>query len=108
MCRASPTSLVVTFEAFKRGSRLSLGDALCMEFRIACRLTMRSTDFHEGVRCRLIDRHSTPTWKPSDLDGVDKQAVIQRYFEPFLPGEEVELNVNDQAKHMAMAVTSKL
>jgi hypothetical protein len=77
-----------------------------MEFRIACHFTMRATDFHEGIRCRLIDRSSTPSWQPSTLEEVDVDAVIHKYLNPFLPGGETELNLREEVKRMA--VTSRL
>jgi enoyl-CoA hydratase len=69
----SPISACVIHEQLQRGARLSRTQAFEWEFQLsmAC---LRSGDFFEGVRSRLVEKGSAPRWRykhpaevPSDL-----------------------------------------
>jgi enoyl-CoA hydratase/carnithine racemase len=77
----SPTSLKVTLEGLRRGSKLtSIKDDFVMEFRMVQGI-MRNHDFYEGIRARLIDKDNTPQWKPPTLEEVTPDMVAS-FFEP--------------------------
>jgi enoyl-CoA hydratase/carnithine racemase len=77
----SPTSLKVTLEGLRRGSRLrNIGDDFVMEYRMSQGF-MRNHDFYEGIRARLIDKDNRPQWKPSRLEDVTDDMVAS-FFEP--------------------------
>ncbi|KAG2374183.1 hypothetical protein C9374_011020 [Naegleria lovaniensis] len=78
--RASPTSLLVTFEALNRGKKSnSLKQVLDMDKILCTHLTVRH-DFLEGVRAVLIDRDQKPKFKPATLEEIDEMALVQEVF----------------------------
>ncbi|MFC5386392.1 enoyl-CoA hydratase/isomerase family protein [Aquamicrobium segne] len=76
----SPTSLAVTWSALTQGARLSMEACMSMEFRIANRM-LEGHDFYEGIRAVLVDKGSTPDWRPVKLDDVG-EAAVAAYFAP--------------------------
>ena len=79
--KASPSSLAVVFEQFKRASRQTDKKSLFeMEAVIAMNMSCRF-DFPEGVRALLIDKTKDPQWKPGHVDEIDPEEV-QKYFIP--------------------------
>lgn len=77
----SPTSLKVTLEGLRRGSRLqNISDDFVMEYRMSQGF-MRNHDFYEGIRARLIDKDNRPLWKPSRLEDVTDD-MVAAFFEP--------------------------
>lgn len=84
----SPTSLGVTFRQITTGSTLSMDECMRMEFRIVNRM-LSGHDFYEGIRAVLIDKGSTPKWRPATLDELDP-AAIDAYFAP-LPDGDLDL-----------------
>ena len=72
MRAASPTSLAITFELFRRGSKLTLAQCLEMEYQLALRVA-RSPDFLEGVRAMVIDKDRTPRWNPSRVEDLQRE-----------------------------------
>lgn len=79
--KASPSSLAIVFEQFKRASRQKDRKTLFeMEAVIAMNISCRS-DFLEGVRALLIDKTKDPKWKPSHVDEIDPEE-IEKYFIP--------------------------
>ncbi|TPI41205.1 enoyl-CoA hydratase/isomerase family protein [Mesorhizobium sp. B3-1-9] len=76
----SPTSLNIAWRQISAGSTLSMDECMRMEFRILNRM-LAGHDFYEGIRAAIIDRGSTPKWRPAGLDEVDA-AEIDAYFAP--------------------------
>lgn len=75
MMRAgSPTSVLASFEAIRRGAGQSLEACLNLELALMRRMTQRP-DFLEGVRAMVVDKDRTPRWSPATLDAVDPGAV---------------------------------
>ena len=75
---ASPTSICVGFEHFRRGRGRSFAETLAVDLVLA-KAFVRGHDFAEGVRAALIDRDRRPEWSPASLDGVSP-AMVDRYF----------------------------
>lgn len=75
----SPTSLELSFEAYRRGASLSLNQCLQMEYRIVNRILEMDPDFLEGVRAILIDKDRNPTWSPSRLADIDHDAIAAHF-----------------------------
>lgn len=84
----SPTSVGVAFRQITAGSTLSMDECMRMEFRILNRM-LSGHDFYEGIRTVLIDKGSTPIWRPATLDELDP-ADIDAYFAP-LPNGDLDL-----------------
>ena len=74
----SPTSLKLSYAAYKYGAALEFDDVLKMEFRVVSHL-MENNDFFEGVRALLIDRDNAPKWSPSTVAQV-ADSTVERYF----------------------------
>jgi enoyl-CoA hydratase len=71
----SPTSLRLTHELLKRGSRSeSLQNCLVNEFRVACCL-LQSHDLFEGIRAAIVDKDRRPHWSPATLAQVHDETV---------------------------------
>lgn len=70
----SPTSLCIAREQMRRGTNLSLAEAILAEYRLVTRL-MQSNDFYEGVRAVIIDKDGKPAWRPARVEEVDLEAV---------------------------------
>ncbi|MEZ5804768.1 MAG: enoyl-CoA hydratase/isomerase family protein [Rhizobiaceae bacterium] len=85
MATRSPTSLKVTFRQIKAGAMLSMEECMEMEYRILRRM-LKGHDFYEGIRAMLVDKGSTPQWRPSSLDAVSEPEV-DAYFAPLPDGE---------------------
>ncbi|RST87367.1 enoyl-CoA hydratase/isomerase family protein [Aquibium carbonis] len=81
----SPTSLLVTLRALLFGGMLDMDECMRMEFRILNRM-LTGHDFYEGIRAALIDKGSTPAWRPARIEDVEP-AAIEAYFEPLAGGE---------------------
>lgn len=88
MEKASPTSLMVTFELMRRATaaaaskKFTLGQALQIDYRVARRF-VAGGDFFEGVRAVLIDKDLSPKWRPAP-----SPAEVAEYFEPMPKGEK--------------------
>jgi enoyl-CoA hydratase len=79
LAQMSPTSLCVSFEALRRGARMTLPECLAMELRLTRGVT-RHPDFAEGVRAQVIDKTRDPKWTPATVAEVDP-AHIAALFE---------------------------
>lgn len=84
----SPTSLKITYRQICEGAQLDFDECMKLEFRMTNRI-VAGHDFYEGVRAVVIDKDQSPTWSPSDLEGVSTQAV-NAYFET-LGDDELQL-----------------
>jgi enoyl-CoA hydratase len=84
----SPTSLHVAWREIGAGQTLSMDECMKMEFRILNRM-LAGHDFYEGIRAAIIDKGSTPQWRPANLDAVSA-ADTDTYFAP-LGERELEL-----------------
>lgn len=83
--KKSPTAMVVTAMAIRKGADMEFGDVMRQELRISVRC-LTGKDFYEGVRAVIIDKDNDPKWRPATLGGVG-ELRIERYFEP-LPAEQ--------------------
>jgi enoyl-CoA hydratase len=79
--RRSPVSLCVALEAVRRAAKLeTLEDVLRQEHRTTMG-SLRSHDFVEGVRAKVIDKDRNPKWSPASLAAVTP-ADVEAYFAP--------------------------
>lgn len=77
--KASPSSLAVIFEQFKRAKKEQDLKALFeMETLIAFNISLRP-DFKEGVRALLVDKTKDPKWNPASVHQLDAEE-LQQYF----------------------------
>ncbi len=81
----SPTSLNVAWRQISAGLTLSMDECMRMEFRILNRM-LAGHDFYEGIRAAIIDKGSTPQWRPASLDAVES-ADVDAYFASLGEGE---------------------
>jgi enoyl-CoA hydratase/carnithine racemase len=70
----SPSSLLWSFAALRRGEGLSLRDALAAELAMTRHVT-RHPDFAEGVRAMVVDKDRQPRWSPDRIESVDPGAI---------------------------------
>lgn len=84
----NPFSMKVIHEHIKRGAGLDLKENLRNDFRLSQRF-MRGTDFFEGTRCVLVDRHDKPRWVYPTLEQVPREEV-EKYFEKLPPNLELK------------------
>jgi enoyl-CoA hydratase len=94
----SPTSLKITHRHVQHARTLDLRATLIQDYRLACRC-LEGEDLYEGVRAVLIDRDSTPRWKPVHLQDVS-EPMVEAYFAPL--GEK-ELELPSRAKMQAFS-----
>jgi len=62
MLQGSPLSVAIVWEQLLRGARLSRTQAFEWEFHLSMSC-LRQGDFLEGVRARLVEKHSAARWK---------------------------------------------
>ena len=70
----SPSSVMWSFAAVRRGAGLSLRAALAAELLLTRHVT-RHADFAEGVRAMVVDKDRQPRWSPARIEDVDPAAV---------------------------------
>lgn len=70
----SPTSIAVALHQVRIGGSLSFEDCMRIEFRIVSHI-LTGHDFYEGVRSVLIDRGTTPAWRPARLEDIAPGAI---------------------------------
>jgi len=81
LSQMSPTSLKVTLEGLKRGSKAqNIGEALQMEYRMSQASMREGSDFYEGIRAALVDKDGKPKWNPASLEEVTER-IVASYFE---------------------------
>jgi 3-hydroxyisobutyryl-CoA hydrolase len=80
--KMSPTSLKLTLEGLRRGSKMeSVGEDLQMEYRMSQSCMRPGSDFYEGIRAVLVDKDHAPVWNPASLKDVTDE-MIESYFAP--------------------------
>ena len=89
--RKSPFALALTWAQLRRGRRLSIEEALRLEFRMVHRV-LAGQDFAEGVRALLIDKDRRPCWRHAGLGQVTA-AELEDCFAP-LPGGGGDLDLD--------------
>ncbi len=72
---ASPSSVLWSFEALRRGAGRTLEQCLQDELALTRHAT-RHPDFLEGVRAMVVDKDRTPRWSPSRMEDVDTAGII--------------------------------
>ncbi len=70
----SPSAVMWSFAAVRRGAGLSLRDALAAELALTRHVT-RHPDFAEGVRAMVVDKDRQPRWSPDRIEAVDPAAI---------------------------------
>ena len=83
--KRSPTSVKVAFRQIRAGANLSMDACMRMEFRILTRM-LAGADFYEGIRAAIVDKGSTPVWKPATLEEV-ADAQVDAYLAPHGSGD---------------------
>ena len=79
-----PLSAHLLWAQLERARRLSLAEALRMEYAMSLNCC-RHPEFAEGVRARLIDKDHTPRWRWPEVEQVP-DAVIDAHFQPTWEG----------------------
>jgi len=77
----SPTSLKITLEQLRRGTKLDLADCLRMEYRLVNQV-LQAHDFYEGVRATLIDKDNQPKWQPKELANISVNSIDEYFAAP--------------------------
>jgi enoyl-CoA hydratase len=90
MHRASPASLAITFELFRRGSTLTLEECLEMEYQLAIRVC-KTPEFLEGVRAMVIDKDRTPRWTPPSVEQLSGASLEKLWGEIDVSRNELRL-----------------
>ncbi|KAF7037778.1 hypothetical protein CFC21_048076, partial [Triticum aestivum] len=96
MRRSSPTGLKITLRSVREGRKQSLQECLKKEFGLTMNI-LRSVitgDVYEGIRALSIDKDNAPKWSPATVEEV-KNEDIDRVFEPFTSGHELQVPSDD-------------
>jgi enoyl-CoA hydratase/carnithine racemase len=83
MLAGAPGSLALAYALFQRTRRLSLAQAIRLEF-IVCLQCCARHDFAEGIRSLLIDKDQTPHWQPALLADVTPESVERLFQDPWI------------------------
>lgn len=73
----SPQSLLITWEAFKRGLQKTLAEVLQQDLQLA-KHCLQNKDFYIGVKACLIDRNE-PVWSKESIESYT-QDMIDEWF----------------------------
>ncbi len=76
--RKSPLACCVSFEALRRGAKMTFREAMTQELDISLNF-LKTQDFYEGIRAQLIDKDRNPGWSHEDAASV-QESHIQRLF----------------------------
>jgi 3-hydroxyisobutyryl-CoA hydrolase len=79
--KMSPTSLMVTLMALRRGEKMNFIDCFDMEYRLSTQF-LKTPDFHEGVRALLVDKNNDPRWNPNweQMDTLKESQLEKQFF----------------------------
>ena len=77
--RASPLSVLVTFEYMQRARTMSVQEVLNLDYALSQNF-LSDPDFPEGIRAQVIDKDKDPQWRFSYLTDVPS-SVVRAYFE---------------------------
>ena len=72
----SPSSVLWSFAAIRRGAGLTLRDSLAAELKLTRTVTAHP-DFAEGVRAMVVDKDRTPHWSPATIEAVDSARIAE-------------------------------
>ncbi|MBX5472648.1 MAG: enoyl-CoA hydratase/isomerase family protein [Acetobacteraceae bacterium] len=78
MRRASPASLLWSFEILRRGVHSELAQCLKTELALS-RHVSRHPDFAEGVRAMVVDKDRNPRWSAASVEKVDPAAIAAMF-----------------------------
>ena len=70
----SPSAVLWTFEAIRRGAAMTLRGCLAAEFALTRHISVHP-EFIEGVRAMLVDKDRTPKWAPGRIEDVAPAAI---------------------------------
>lgn len=88
-----PLTAHLVWEQLRRARRLSLAEALRMEYAISLNCC-RHPEFAEGVRARLIDKDNRPHWHWPDVAAIPA-SVVEAHFAPVWEGEHPLAELNE-------------
>jgi enoyl-CoA hydratase len=74
----SPSAVLWSFAAIRRGAGLSQREALSAELALT-RHVARHPDFAEGVRAMLVDKDRQPKWQPARIEDVDPASIAAMF-----------------------------
>lgn len=81
MALKSPLCTKIALRLIRTGQFLgTTDDALKLEYRVTSRL-LKSREFREGVRAKLIDQYCRPYWEPPSLPRVSYD-LVAKFFSP--------------------------
>ena len=70
----SPSAVLWSYAAVRRGAGLTLRAALAAELALTRQVT-RHPDFSEGVRAMVVDKDRQPRWSPDRIESVDPAVI---------------------------------
>ena len=76
--QGSPTSAGIICEQLKRAKNSTLKEVFQIDLVLALNCA-RGSDFFEGVRTLLVEKHALPVWKPDSVEQITEKQ-IQQYF----------------------------
>jgi len=85
--RKSPLAMAVTFEALRRGAKMTFREAMTQELDISLNF-LKTQDFYEGIRAQLIDKDRNPKWSHSDVNAVTEPQVQRVFRKTARPSQE--------------------
>ncbi len=88
-----PLTAHLVWEQLRRARRLSLAEALRMEYAMSLNCC-RHPEFAEGVRARLIDKDNRPRWHWPQVAAIPP-SVVEAHFAPTWEGEHPLAQLGD-------------
>ena len=81
LASGAPTSAHIVYELYRRAPRLSLKEALMLEWNVSLQCVAHG-DLREGIRALIIDKDNRPRWTPATLAEVDRTRVARHLAPP--------------------------